>query len=50
MNRGLPSPDALVVLAVPAGEERGARAEAAQDAGSSVLTAAAALLGSCGGK
>lgn len=44
------SPDALVVLAVPPGEERRAGAEAAQDAGSSVLAAAAALLSSCKSK
>lgn len=40
------SPDALVVLAVPPSEKWGARAEAAQDAGATVLAAAAALLSS----
>lgn len=40
-------PDALVVLAAPPGEERRAGAEAAQDAGASVLTAAATLLSTC---
>lgn len=38
------SPDALVVLAAPPGEEGRAGTEAAQDTGSSVLTAAATLL------
>lgn len=38
------APDALVVLAAPPGEERRAGTEAAQDTGSSVLTAAPTLL------
>lgn len=42
---GATAPDALVVLAAPPGEERHAGAEAPQDAGSSVLTAAATLIG-----
>lgn len=40
-------PDALVVLAAPPCEERKAGAEAAQDTGPSVLTAAATLLSTC---
>lgn len=47
---GSSSPDALVVLAAPAGEESRAGAEAAQDARAAVLAAAATLLRPCGSK
>lgn len=45
MRNRTAAPDALVVLAAPPCEERRAGTEAAQDAGSSVLTAATTLLG-----